>query len=64
MDIKVAPALREQRAFRFATYVCSYREKYDAMSPVEKEAARWQSMKRNGLFLTFVNLKPSKRRRT
>jgi hypothetical protein len=36
----------------------SYPQRYDAMPPAEKEAERWQSLKRNGLFLTFVNVKP------
>ncbi len=35
----------------------TYRERYEAMSPAEKEQARWRSMKLNGFFLAFADLK-------
>jgi hypothetical protein len=37
--------------------------RHEAMTPAEKEAWRADSLKRNGLFLAFVNLKAPKRRR-
>lgn len=40
----------------------TYGQRYNAMAPAEKEQERWQSLCRNGLFLTFVNLKPQKRK--
>jgi hypothetical protein len=34
------------------------RERFEAMTPEEKEQRRWQSVRRQGLFLTFVDMKP------
>jgi hypothetical protein len=47
------------RAWRYLTRppAGGYHARYEAMSPEQKEQARWQSTKRNGLFLAFVNLK-------
>jgi hypothetical protein len=41
----------------------SYRERYRAMSPAKKEAARWQSIRRNGFFLTFADMKRTRPKR-
>ncbi|HST32054.1 MAG TPA: hypothetical protein VLJ80_00915 [Solirubrobacteraceae bacterium] len=41
----------------------SYRERYARMSPAEKEVERWRSMKRNGLFLAFVDMKTKRRKK-
>jgi hypothetical protein len=53
---------------RFVRYLAGtseggYRERYRAMSPAEKEAARWQSIKRNGFFLTFADMKRTRPKR-
>lgn len=40
----------------------TFQQRYDALEPAEKERERWQSMRRNGLFLTFVNIRPPKRK--
>jgi hypothetical protein len=34
------------------------RKRFEAMTPQEKEQRRWQSVRRQGLFLTFVDMKP------
>jgi hypothetical protein len=41
----------------------SYRERYAAMSDEEKAQERWRSMKRNGVFLTFADLKERRGKR-
>jgi hypothetical protein len=40
----------------------TYEQRYNAMPPAEQEQERWRSVRRNGLFLTFVNMKPPKRK--
>jgi len=47
------------RLFRYLTQppAGGYQARYDAMSPEHKEQERRRSMKRNGLFLAFANLK-------
>jgi hypothetical protein len=53
------------RAWRYLTKASGgdFEARYEAMTPAEKEAYKWQSMRRNGLFLTFAKLdrKPQKR---
>ena len=53
---KSAPA----RFWRYLAYPpgAAFRERYEAMSENEKARERWRSMKRNGWFLAFVDMKP------
>jgi hypothetical protein len=41
----------------------TYRERYAAMSEAQKAQARWRSMKLNGFFLTFADMKPKRGKR-
>jgi hypothetical protein len=41
----------------------TYKERYEAMSPAEKEDARWRKTKLNGFFLTFADMKQRPKRR-
>jgi hypothetical protein len=52
---------------RFWRYIAahpggSYEQRFNAMTPAEQEQERARSLKRSGLFLAFVNMRPSKRK--
>jgi hypothetical protein len=57
---------RPVRLWRYLTQPsgASYRERYEAMSEEQKAQERWRSMKLNGVFLAFADMKPRRGKRT
>lgn len=41
----------------------TFRERYEAMPDEQKAQERWRSVKRNGFFLAFADLKPRREQR-